>query len=134
MRSANASEANNETTREGAPPLGTILDIKNSFKECQIKFDNRGDYVFDISKNEKFRGYEKWEISSYVATKDVLNEKEKRLVKSDVILTFEELAKLSVIDGINENYKRERGVEAIGIFKGDVDFMGNLYNSRIYVW
>jgi CRISPR-associated protein Csm1 len=99
--------------------------IKNSFKECQIKFDNRGDYVFDISKNEKFRGYEKWEISSYVATKDVLNEKEKRLVKSDVILTFEELAKLSVIDGINENYKRERGVEAIGIFKGDVDFMGN---------
>ena len=98
--------------------------IGEKFEDCKISFDKNGDYVFDISKDEEFRGFEKWEISSYVATIDNLNEKEKSLVESDYILTFEDLAKLSVIEGI-ENKKRKRGVEAIGVFKGDVDFMGN---------
>ena len=100
------------------------LHIRPSFKDCEISFDKSGDYVFDISKDEQFRGYEKWEISSYVATKDSLNELEKNLVESENILTFEDLARLSVIEGI-EDSKRKRGVEAIGVFKGDVDFMGN---------
>ncbi len=100
------------------------ITLGDSFKDFKIDFNKSGDYVFDISKDEEFKGYEKWEISSYVATFDELNDIEKSLVESKDILTFEDLAKLSVIEGIEGN-KRKKGVEAIGVFKGDVDFMGN---------
>jgi len=103
--------------------LSISLGEKFSDFKISFDFDKKGDYVFDISKDDEFRGYEKWEISSYVATVDDLNEFEKAIVESRDILTFEDLAKLSVIDGIED--KRKRGVEAIGVFKGDVDFMGN---------
>ncbi|MEO1928412.1 MAG: type III-A CRISPR-associated protein Cas10/Csm1 [Nautiliaceae bacterium] len=99
------------------------ISLGEKFSDFKISFDKKGDYVFDISKDEEFRGYEKWEISSYLATVDDLDEFEKEIIESEKILTFEDLAKLSVIDGIED--KRKRGVEAIGVFKGDVDFMGN---------
>jgi len=67
--------------------------------------------IYDISKDTGFSGFAKWEISSYVAT----NENE--------ILTFEELAKRSVKDGLVDG-KREFGIEAIMSLKGDVDNMG----------
>jgi CRISPR-associated protein Csm1 len=90
------------------------------FKDFCISFDNNptklnGD-IFDITNDDEFRGYAKWEISSYVPTiKSESNEIE--------TLTFEEIAKLSVIEGIKDN-KRENGVEALGVLKADVDFMG----------
>jgi len=89
-------------------------------------------YIFDISKDQEFNGMEKWELSSYVATESILNEKEKEYIEknrdekleSREILTLEDLAKLSVKEGL-ENGKRESGVEAIMALKGDGDNMGN---------
>jgi len=98
--------------------------LGEEFKDFKLSFDTKGDYVFDISKDEEFIGFEKWEISSYVATIDDISKDEKKLIENDYILTFEDLAKLSVIAGI-EDGKRKKGIEAIGVFKGDVDFMGN---------
>jgi CRISPR-associated protein Csm1 len=69
-------------------------------------------YICDISKEQEFAGMEKWELSSYVKTKD--NE----------IVTLEDLAKESVIDG-KDGENREFGVEAIMALKGDGDGMGN---------
>jgi len=85
------------------------------FKDLHISFANtpeklKGE-IFDIVNDDKFRGYAKWEISSYVPKNE------------DEILTFEDIAKMSVIEGI-ENGERKRGVEALGILKADVDFMG----------
>ncbi len=72
--------------------------------------------IYDISKDSSFEGFAKWELSSYVAT------------KNDEILTFEELTKFSVLDGVVEG-KRERGVEALMALKGDVDNMGKFINE-----
>ena len=89
-------------------------------------------YIFDISKVPEFNGMEKWELSSYVANEDMLSKQEKEYVSKDRdeslerndILTLEDLAKLSVEDGLKES-ERERGVEAIMALKGDGDNMGN---------
>jgi CRISPR-associated protein Csm1 len=62
--------------------------------------------VYDISKNDDFKGYAKWELSSYVACDE----------QGDV-LTFEELAELSCKNSQN-------GVKSLISLKGDVDFMG----------
>ena len=69
--------------------------------------------IFDISNDEEFRGFYKWELASYVKTDT-----------DGKILTLEDLAKNSVVDGLNEG-KRERGVEAVIALKGDADGMGN---------
>ena len=68
--------------------------------------------LYDITNNEVFKGYAKWELSSYVAK----NEK-------DEVKTFEELAKESVKEG-KKSEIREHGVEALMAMKGDVDSMG----------
>jgi len=73
--------------------------------------------LYDISNNEEFKGYAKWELSSYVA------KNEKNEVK-----TFEELAKKSVKEGKKDG-KREHGVEALMAMKGDVDSMGRFINN-----
>jgi CRISPR-associated protein Csm1 len=76
--------------------------------------------IYDITTDTEFRGFEKWELSSYVKTKKDNENKE--------ILTLEELAKESVKEGkINE--KRYFGVEAIMALKGDADGMGNFIKS-----
>ncbi len=88
--------------------------------------------IFDISNDEEFKGYAKWELASYVSKLDSLSEDELNYLKSkdkndaglSEILTFENLAYLSVKEGIKENQRKE-GVEAIMALKGDVDFMGN---------
>ncbi len=67
--------------------------------------------VYDISKDTGFEGFAKWELSSYVAT------------QNKEIVSFEELAKRSVKEGIKDG-KREFGVEALMSLKGDVDNMG----------
>ena len=86
----------------------TKTDI-HIFKDYYLDFkENKG---FDISKNSEYLGYPKWEISSYVA-KDNEN-----------ILTFEDLAKRSVKEGIKDN-ERKRGIEALAAIKADVDGMG----------
>ncbi len=91
-------------------------------------------YIFDISKDTEFNGMEKWELSSYVATEEIFkdNDYEKEYINKDreepleknEILTLEDLAKLSVKEGLI-NSKREKGVEAIMALKGDGDGMGN---------
>ncbi|QCT95334.1 type III-A CRISPR-associated protein Cas10/Csm1 [Caminibacter mediatlanticus TB-2] len=92
--------------------------------------------IFDISNDEEFRGFEKWELSSYVATNKILDDNLKKYLKLEDkveknILTLEDLAKLSVINGIVDN-KRSLGVEAIMVLKGDADGMGNfIKNSGI---
>jgi len=83
----------------------------------QIKEYKNNIAIFDISKDINFKGYAKWELSSYVAT----DEKD--------ILTFEELAENSVKDGVIEE-KREHGIEAIMSLKGDVDNMGNFIRDE----
>jgi len=72
--------------------------------------------IYDLSKGNDFRGFAKWELSSYVS-------KEKDEHSQLVPKTFENLAKASVIDGKKDNI-REYGVEAIMALKGDVDSMG----------
>ena len=72
--------------------------------------------LYDIRTDEEFKGYEKWELSSYVAT------------KNGEVLTLEELAALSVEEGI-ENNERTKGVEAIMALKGDADGMGDFIKT-----
>ena len=87
--------------------------------------------IFDISKDEEFKGYAKWELSSYVATKAHLDEEKKDFLISKLkdgeklsdVLTFSDLAHLSVREGIQQG-KRNKGTEALMALKGDVDFMG----------
>ena len=96
------------------------------FGEYFINFSNEVKRVdntialYDITNDEEFRGYAKWELSSYVA------KNEKNEVK-----TFEELAKESVKEG-KEDESRKHGVEALMAMKGDVDSMGKfIKNSDI---
>ena len=96
------------------------------FGEYFINFSNEVKRVdntialYDITNDEEFRGYAKWELSSYVA------KNEKNEVK-----TFEELAKESVKES-KEDESREHGVEALMAMKGDVDSMGKfIKNSDI---
>ena len=91
-------------------------------------------YLFDIRADSEFRGIEKWEIASYVASDNILNALEKEYIekkaeKPSGILTLNELALLSVKDGLKADeksysLKRERGVEALMALKGDGDGMG----------
>jgi CRISPR-associated protein Csm1 len=86
--------------------------------------------LYDIKTDEEFEGYEKWELSSYVALRDDFKEyeeylKEKSDIKSE-ILTLEELAALSVKEEIGE---KRRGVEAIMALKGDADGMGDFIKT-----
>lgn len=75
--------------------------------------------IYDLSNSNEFRGFAKWELSSYVAR------------DKNSIMTFEELAKASVSDGKKDG-KRENGVEAIMALKGDVDGMGDfIKNSSV---
>jgi len=73
--------------------------------------------IFDISNDEEFRGFYKWELASYV-----------KVDKDGKVLTLEDLSKNSVIDGLKEG-KREKGVEAIIALKGDADGMGNFIKN-----
>ncbi|NWF67229.1 MAG: type III-A CRISPR-associated protein Cas10/Csm1 [Campylobacterales bacterium] len=73
--------------------------------------------IFDISKDEEFKNFAKWELKSYVA----LNEDEE-------IATFKELAKKSF--GEFENGKRVSGIEAMMTLKADVDGMGDLLKKE----
>ncbi|MDR1975714.1 MAG: type III-A CRISPR-associated protein Cas10/Csm1, partial [Campylobacteraceae bacterium] len=68
--------------------------------------------IFDISNDEEFKGYAKWELSSYVKTSD-----------KGEILTFEDLAKNSC------NADEKYGIKAIMALKGDVDNMGNFIQN-----
>jgi len=84
------------------------------FKGFYIKFTNEAKIfknlvaIYDISKDEEFKGYAKWELSSYVKTDEDGN-----------IETFEDLAK-------------ESNINAIMALKGDVDFMGRfIKNSEV---
>ncbi len=93
----------------------------NIFQNYFINFSNdisridNAVVIYYITNDEKFKGYAKWELKSYVA----MNEKG--------VKTFEELSKQSVKDG-----KKEHGVEAIMAMKGDVDSMGRfIQNSDI---
>ncbi len=91
--------------------------------------------IYDISKETKFSGFAKWEISSYVATKDILKDNEIKYLKKKEqevldILSFENLASLSVKDAIKE--ERENGVEAIMSLKGDVDNMGKFLREQAF--
>ena len=92
--------------------------------------------IFDISNDDDFKGFAKWELRSYVANEKNLNALEKNYIeeksKEEVkeILTLNQLALLSVKDGLDaeeQSYtlKRKNGVEALMALKGDVDFMGN---------
>ena len=83
------------------------------FDNPSIKLSQNDIFIFDISKDQNFSGMEKWELSSYVKTNE-----------NKDVLTFEDLAHLSVVEGLKEN-KREYGVEAIMALKGDADGMGN---------
>lgn len=67
--------------------------------------------IFDIENDEEFRGYAKWELKSFVATK-----------ADGEVLTFEDLAKKSCGGG-------ETGIKAIMSLKGDVDGMGNFIKT-----
>jgi len=67
--------------------------------------------IYDISKDIKFNGFAKWEISSYVAIEE-----------NGEILTFEELAKRSCKECEKDGEKV--GIEAIMSLKADVDNMG----------
>lgn len=87
-------------------------DIYISFTQEPRVYKDKDIAIFDISNDGAFRGYAKWELASYVATKDT------------EIKTFEDLAKASVKIGKDENNKREHGVEALMALKGDVDSMG----------
>ncbi len=115
------------------------------FKRYYLKFlDEKDDpkglnntvAIYDIDKKTEFDGFAKWEISSYVATKDILNENEiKYLEKKEQeiyeILSFENLASLSIKSGIKEQ-KRDSGVEAIMSLKGDVDNMGKFLREQAF--
>lgn len=80
--------------------------------------------IYDLSKGNEFRGFAKWELSSYVSKES--DEKNQPIPK-----TFEKLAKASVAIGIKENV-REHGVEALMALKGDVDSMGQfIRDSRV---
>jgi len=93
-------------------------------------------YIFDISKDDEFSGFPKWELRSYVAKLDSLSEveisylhsKDKNNEGLSEILTFENLAYLSVKDGIIEHQRKE-GVEAIMALKGDGDGMGEFIKT-----
>lgn len=75
--------------------------------------------IYDLSNRKEFRGFAKWELSSYVAK------------QNDEIVTFDILAKNSVQEGLKEG-KREHGVEALMALKGDVDGMGDfIKNSSV---
>lgn len=76
-----------------------------NFSKEPKRFDNAV-AVFDISNDEAFRGYAKWELNSYVKRDD-----------QDEVLTFEELAD-------NSCQGLESGVKAMMALKGDVDSMG----------
>ena len=96
------------------------------FGEYRINFSNEVERVdnaialYDITNDKEFKGYAKWELSSYVA-KNETNE----------VKTFEELAKQSVKEGKKDG-NREYGVEALMAMKGDVDSMGKfIKNSDI---
>ena len=77
-----------------------------SFIEEPKIYEEHDIAIFDIKNDDEFRGYAKWELASYVATKE-----------NKEIKTFEELAQ-----GSCKNY--EAGVSALMALKGDVDSMG----------
>jgi len=94
------------TISKGSGKMQIFEDYYINFANEPKRFDN-AIAIFDISNEEKFKGYAKWELSSYVATND---EKE--------VLTFSELAE-------NSCDSLDSGVKALMALKGDVDFMGN---------
>lgn len=75
--------------------------------------------IFDISNEDRYNGFAKWELSSYVKNN-----------KKGKIYTFNDLAKCSC--NKCEDVNREKGIEAIISLKGDVDGMGNfIKNSSV---
>lgn len=78
-----------------------------NFSDKPKRFDNAV-VLYDISKkDDQFKGYAKWELSSYVKKDD-----------ENKIEDFETLAKQSCL-------KSETGIHAIMSLKADVDGMGN---------
>ena len=88
-------------------------------KKDEIKGYKNNIAIFDISKSNDFKGFAKWQLSSYVATKYVEDE------NKDNILTFEELA----LKSCNED---EKGIKALMSLKGDVDNMGQFIRDKKY--
>ncbi len=109
-----------------------IEDGMNIFDNYSIRFDiefqqnNRpaigiDDFlIYDIANEDKYNGFAKWELSSYV--------KNNRYGKID---TFNELAECSC-GKCNDGNEDKQGVEAIIALKADVDGMGNfIKNSSV---
>ncbi len=88
------------TISRASGKIKIFKDFYINFTDEAKRFDN-AIAIFDIANDEKFRGYAKWELSSFVAT----DEKKE-------VLTFEKLANNSI------------GEKAIMALKGDVDNMG----------
>ena len=98
------------TLSKGSGQIRIFGEYYINFSDEPKRFDNAV-AIYDISKEANFNGYAKWELSSYVQTKD------------DEIVTLSDLAKESVQDGKTEQ-GRDHGVEALMALKGDVDNMG----------
>jgi CRISPR-associated protein Csm1 len=84
---------------------GTIKIYGNYFVEFKSFIDADSQIVYDITNDEKFRGYAKWALKSYVQMKDA------------EIVDFEELESRARKDGV--------GAKALMSLKGDVDNMGD---------
>lgn len=91
---------------QGSGQIHIFGDYWINFSDKPKRFDN-AIVLYDISKEDQFRGYAKWELSSYVK-KDSENK----------IEDFETLAKRSCGES-------ETGIQAIMSLKADVDGMGN---------
>ena len=94
---------------------GDIEIYENIYIKFSSSIDEDTIVVYDISNDEKFKGYSKWALNSYVKFSE----------NEDRIEEFEELAMESCDGG-------DIGVKALMSLKGDVDNMGNfLKNSDI---
>ncbi len=99
------------TISKGSGQIPIFGEYYLNFSQEPKRFDNAV-AIYDISKEEAFNGYAKWELSSYVRT------------DQGEIVTLGDLAKESVAEGRSET-GREHGVEALMALKGDVDNMGH---------
>ncbi|WP_277640948.1 type III-A CRISPR-associated protein Cas10/Csm1 [Wolinella succinogenes] len=82
-----------------------------SFAKKPKVYENQDIAIFDIANDEKFRGFAKWELASYVKK------------NGEAIETFEDLADASCGGG-------EEGIKAIMSLKGDVDGMGKYISNK----
>ena len=98
------------TTKTSDNDLEIFSNYYIRFIDKDIGIDEKTVAVFDISKDEEFKGYEKWPLKSYVKSKE------------NKIVEFEELADMSCKGG-------DKGVKALMSLKGDVDNMGDFLSK-----